>query len=128
MAEPLRIDDRGGYYHMTNRGVARQDTLLDTPDRGEFVSILKQGTTDDGPAKTEHPAVGGRAASYPAGVTQLPGEGQTKFAADGIDRPTSTAQRTASEAPQMWPAGRAGIYCRDREVLECSRERGIDDA
>ena len=51
---------------------------------------------------TQHSTVGGRAASYPAGITQLPGEGQARLAADRSQRPTSKGdgRMTNDEVPK----------------------------
>jgi len=40
MARPLRIDIPGGHYHITSRGVGRQDIFFDDEDREEFLDRL----------------------------------------------------------------------------------------
>ncbi len=40
MARPLRIDYAGAYYHVTNRGVGRQNIFFEESDRQNFLEIL----------------------------------------------------------------------------------------
>jgi len=40
MARPLRIDIPGGIYHVTSRGLDRQDIVRDDADRGKWLSLL----------------------------------------------------------------------------------------
>lgn len=40
MARPLRIEFPGAVYHVTSRGNARQDIVVDDRDRSQFVSFL----------------------------------------------------------------------------------------
>ena len=40
MARPLRIDHPGSYYHITSRGVGRQDIFFDDADRRIFLDQL----------------------------------------------------------------------------------------
>ena len=40
MTRPLRIDFPGGHYHITSRGVGRQDIFFDEEDREEFLERL----------------------------------------------------------------------------------------
>ena len=43
MARPLRVEHPGGYYHVTARGVARQDLFWEDGDREELLKILRDG-------------------------------------------------------------------------------------
>jgi REP element-mobilizing transposase RayT len=40
MARPLRIEFAGALYHVTARGNAQQDILLDDEDRQRFLRVL----------------------------------------------------------------------------------------
>ena len=40
MARPLRIEFHGALYHVTARGNARQDIVLDDEDRQQFLGVL----------------------------------------------------------------------------------------
>jgi putative transposase len=42
MARPLRIEFPGALYHVTARGNARQDIVLDDEDRLLFLSVLER--------------------------------------------------------------------------------------
>lgn len=42
MARPLRIEFPGAVYHLTSRGNARQDIVMDDRDRVQFFSLLAQ--------------------------------------------------------------------------------------
>ena len=52
---------------------------------------------------SQHSTVGGRAASYPAGATQLPGEGQVKLAADRIQGKKAEKRCDGPEAAPYLP-------------------------
>ena len=40
MAWPLAVEHPGGHYHVTARGVTREDTLWQDADRKEFLNVL----------------------------------------------------------------------------------------
>ncbi|NLF39481.1 hypothetical protein GX586_08550, partial [bacterium] len=40
MARPLRFQDAGLWYHVTNRGNNREDVFLDDEDRQRFLDVL----------------------------------------------------------------------------------------
>ena len=40
MSRPLRIEYRGAYYHVMNRGTARQKIFLNDHDRQGFLDLL----------------------------------------------------------------------------------------
>jgi REP element-mobilizing transposase RayT len=40
MARPLRLEFPGAVYHVTSRGNARQDIVVDAHDRSQFLSLL----------------------------------------------------------------------------------------
>ena len=42
MSRPLRIEYRGAYYHVMNRGTARQKIFLNDQDRQRFLDLLAQ--------------------------------------------------------------------------------------
>lgn len=42
MSRPLRIDYQGAYYHITTRGVGRQNIFFEESDRQIFLEILKK--------------------------------------------------------------------------------------
>ena len=42
MSRPLRIEYPGAYYHVMNRGTARQKILLNDQDRQRFLDLLGQ--------------------------------------------------------------------------------------
>jgi len=43
MARPLRFQDAGLWYHVTNRGNNREDVFLDDEDRQRFLDVLGKG-------------------------------------------------------------------------------------
>lgn len=45
MARPLRIDVRGGWYHVTSRGHNREALFLDGGDRAHLLELLEAATT-----------------------------------------------------------------------------------
>ena len=42
MSRPLRIEYPGAYYHVMNRGTARQKVFLNDQDRQRFLDLLGQ--------------------------------------------------------------------------------------
>ena len=40
MTRPLRIQHEGGWYHVINRGIAREAIFRDVRDRVHFVELL----------------------------------------------------------------------------------------
>ena len=40
MARPLRLEFSGAVYHVTSRGNARHDIVVDDRDRSQFLSLL----------------------------------------------------------------------------------------
>jgi len=40
MARPLRVEYPGAVYHVTSRGNARQDIVVDDRDRTQFLALL----------------------------------------------------------------------------------------
>jgi REP-associated tyrosine transposase len=45
MARPLRLDQAGGWYHLTARGNERRPTFRDDRDRSHFLELLCESTT-----------------------------------------------------------------------------------
>ena len=42
MARPLRVEYPGAYYHITSRGVARQDIFFGEDDPGRFLEYVSE--------------------------------------------------------------------------------------